>query len=245
MGRRGWVALVVMAAALLAGCGGDSHSSSRPPVDVSEAQVRAECMTGTFVAEEAGAQVVERRPPRDWHRIEALPEAMDAERAAVLVTLRPRGGAKKVTLTGIKFRVSNLGVRPIGNVFYRPCEKRLSGAVVETDLDGDAHELSASAERATLQVGFHLPHQVNPIRFPWTVSLSKPLRLYLAVQARDIYCKWTADISWADGSGEGVIHIDNGGKKYLIVDGQGTGWYKPGPNDRWADGGSGRWIGVR
>jgi hypothetical protein len=170
---------------------------------------------------------------------------MDAERGAVLVTLRPRAGGKKVTLTGIKFHVSNLGVRPIGSVLYRPCERRLSGAALETDLDGYVHDISASAKSAVLRVGFHIPAQADPLRFPWTVSLSKPLRLYLAVQARDIYCKWTADIFWTSGSGEGVIHVDNGGKKYLIVDGQDSGWYKPGPNAEWDEAGSARVIGVR
>jgi hypothetical protein len=244
MGRQGWAAWAVASAVavFLAGCGAGGRSS--PPFAVSEAQVRAECMTGTFVAEEAGPELLERPPPQDWRRIEDLPEAMDAERGAVLVTLRPRGDMKKVTLTGIKFHVSNLGVRPIGSVLYRPCKKRLNGAALEADLDGFTHEVSASAESAALRVGFHLPRQANAIRFPWTVSLSKPLHLYLVVQALDIYCKWTADISWVSGSSEGVIHVDNGGKKYLIVDGQGTGWYRPG-DGQWADGGSSRWIGIR
>jgi hypothetical protein len=240
-GWRAWAA--VAAAALLAGCGGDADSG--PPFTVTESQVRAECMTGTFVPEGPGFQLLEDPPPQDWHRIENAPKAMDAERGAILLTLRPRAGEKEVTLTGIEFHVSNLGLRPVGTVLYRPCKRQLSGAALETDLDGYKHEISASAESAPLRVGFHLPRQAKPIRFPWTVSLSKPLHLYLVVQARDIYCRWTASLSWTSGSSQGTIQVDNGGKKYLIVDGQGTGWYKPGPDGQWVDSGSSSWIGVR
>jgi hypothetical protein len=234
---------MVAIAALLSGCGAGDRSS--PPFTVTEAQVPAECMTGTFVPEAAGSRLSGSPPPRSWQLIEDAPKAMDAERGAVLVTLRSQAGEAKVTLTGIRFRVFNLDLRPAGKVFYRPCERRLSGAAFEADLDGYEHKVSASAENGTLRVGFHLRRGANPIRFPWTVSLSKPLRLYLVVQARDIYCKWTADISWTSGSRQGMIRVDNGGKKYLMVDGQGTGWNKPGPNGQWVDSGSSRWIGVK
>jgi hypothetical protein len=204
-------------------------------------------MSATFVPEEAGFKLEERAPPSDWRQVEEAPKAMPAERGAVQVTLRPKQGEreKKITLTGVKFKVLNLGQRPIGSVFYRPCKRRLVGAAVETDLDGLNHKIVGSAQNGVLEVGFHLPHHSQPIRFPWSISLAKPLDLYLLVLARDIYADWAARISWTSESSHGVIQVDNGGKKYRIVDGQGTGWSKPGPDGQWSDSGSARWIGVR
>ena len=231
----------------ITGVASTSSNANPPPFSVAESEVRAECMTGTFVPEQAGVEIAEGAPPGDWRRIEEAPEAMPAERGAVQVTLRPKQSEaeKKITLTGIKFKVFNLGLRPTGTVFYRPCKRRLVGAAVETDLDGFSHKIIGSAQNSALEVGFQLPRHSSPIRFPWTVSLEKPLNLYLLVQARDIYCDWTARISWAGESSHGVIQVDNSGRKYRIVDGQGTGWYKPGPSGQWTDSGSSRWIGVK
>jgi hypothetical protein len=244
------LAVVVLLGALIVwatGIASTSNQSGAPPFSVTESEVRAECMTGTFVPEEVGVKLAEAAPPRNWRPIEEAPKAMPAERGAVQVTLRAKQGqsATKITLTGAKFKVFNLGLRPTGLVFYRPCKRHLVGAAVETDLDGYTHKIISSAQHGALEVGFHLPRHSSPIHFPWTVSLAKPLNLYLVVQARDIWADWTALISWSSGSSDGVIQVDNGGRKYRIVDGQGTGWYKPGPNDQWDDSGSSRWIGVR
>jgi hypothetical protein len=249
-----WRRVGILAAAALTaagivwivGLGGSGGNRPAPPFLVAESQVRAECLTGTYIPEEAGVRIAQGTPPRNWRVIEEAPHAIDAERGAVLVTLRPRGEPTRFMVTGVRFHVFDLGLRPIGSVFYRPCDKRPIGPAVEADLDGFEHEISSSADRdGTLGVGFHLPHRAHPIRFPWTISLVEPLRLYLVVQARDIYCDWTADISWTSGASHGVIRIDNGGMKYRMVDGQGTGWSKPGPNGRWSSGGSAAWIGVR
>lgn len=202
-------------------------------------------MTGIFIPEEADFKIAERAPPGNFRRIEEAPRAMPAERGAVRVTLRPKSDrAEKITITAIDFRVVNLGLRPIGTVFYRPCRRRLMGAAIETDLDGYTHKTIASAQSGVVRVGFNLPRHATPIRFPWTVSLAKPLNLYLLVKALDIYCDWTARISWASESSHGTIRVDNGGKKYRIVDGAGSGWYKPGPDGQWSEGSS-RWVEVR
>lgn len=250
MNRRRVIGLgaVLLAAALVVWATGiASTSSSAPPFSVTESEVRAECMSATYVPERAGTEAAKAAPPHDWRLIEEAHKAMPAERGAVQVTMRPKQGQSggKITLTGIKFRVVNLNLRPTGSVFYRPCKRRLVGAAVETDLDGFAHKIISSAQNGALTVGFHLPHHSSPIHFPWTVSLAKPLNLYLLVEAHDIYCDWTALISWTGESSHGVIRVDNGGKKYRIVDGQGTNWYKPGPDGQWTDSGSFRWIGIR
>jgi hypothetical protein len=237
------VALVVW----ITGVASTSSNANPPPFSVAESEVRAECMSGTFVPEEAGFKLEERPPPSDWRQIEEAPRAMPAERGAVQVTLRPKQDqpGAKVTLTGVKFKVFSLGLRPTGNVFYRPCKRHLEGAAVETDLDGFTHKIIGSAQNGALTVGFHLPRHSPPIHFPWTVSLTKPLSLYLLVEARDIYADWTGLISWTSESSHGVIQVDNGGRKYRIVDGQGTSWYRPGAAGQWEDSGSSRWIGVK
>ena len=243
----GAIILVVALVVWITGIASSSSKPGPPPFSVTESVVRAECMSATFVPEEVGYGLEEKPPPNDWHQIEEAPRALPAERGAVQVTLRPKQGepGKKITLTGVKFKVHNLGLRPIGSVFYRPCKRHLVGAAVETDLDGLNHTVIGSAQNGALGVGFHLPHHSPPIHFPWTVSLAKPLNLYLLVQARDIYADWTARISWTSESSSGTIQVDNGGKKYRIVDGQGTGWVKPGPNGQWTDSGSSLWIGVK
>lgn len=244
------LATILSVAAIAVWATGIASTSSDPgpsPFSVRESEVRAECMSGTFVPEQAGVELAGAAPPRNWRLIEAAPQAMPAERGAVRVTLLPRQGQQgaKLTLTGIGFKVFNLGLRPTGSVFYRPCQRRLVGAAVETDLDGYTHKILSSARNGGLRVGFHLPRRSSPIHFPWTISLTKPLNLYLAVQARDIYADWTARVSWTSGSSHGVIQVDNGGRKYRIVDGQGTSWYRPVPDGQWEDSGSSRWIGVK
>lgn len=243
---------VAAAAALLVGVGlvSSDEGAGPPPFSVTESEARAECMTGTFVPEEAGWKIGEKAPPDDWRQIEQAPKAMPAERGAVKVTLRPRegGAAEKITLTSVKFQVFNLGLRPTGSIFYRPCKRRPVGPAIETDLDGYERKIRASSAdlNGSLRVGFHMPHQATPVEFPWTVSLQKPLNLYLVVQALDIYCDWTARIAWTGDSGHGVIRVDNGGRKYRIVDGVGTGWEKPTAKGEWAyPPGSSAWIGVK
>lgn len=253
MSRRWIIGLgaILLAAAIVIWATGVASTSSKPgppPFSVAESEVRAECMTGTFVPDESlGEQIAHTPPPPDWRRIEEAPQAMPAERGAVRVTLRPTQDqpGTKVTLTGVKFKVFNLNLRPAGAVFYRPCKRRLVGAAVETDLDGFAHRIVGSAQNGALTVGFHLPAHASPIHFPWTVSLAKPVNLYLLVEAHDIYCDWIARISWTSESSHGVIQVDNGGRKYRMVDGQGIGWRKPAGAGQWNEFGSSRWIGVK
>lgn len=245
----GAIVLIVAALAWAAGLGSSNDRSGPPPFFVTESEARAECMTGTFVPERAGEEIATKPPPKVWRQIEEAPGAVPAERGAVKVTLRPTkaGMGEEVTLTSIEFQVFDLGARPIGSIFYRPCARRPTGAAVETDLDGYDRQITATSAdpNGSLRVGFHLPLHAQPIAFPWTVSLHKPLDLYLVVQALDIYCDWTAHISWTSDSGQGVIRVDNGGRKYRIVDGVGTGWEKPGANGQWGyPPGSSAWIGV-
>lgn len=238
------IALLVALEMAIVGCGSGGEDTA-PPFSLSEAEVRAECLTGTFVPEEAGFDLLQKKPPSNWRAVEGAPRAMQAERGAVLVTLRPRDPGSRITVTGIRFDVDNLGLRPIGTVFYKPCGRRLRGAVIEGDLDRDGRiHKSDSSPAASLGKGFFVAGHAQPIHFPWTISLQRPLRLYLTVEAYDIWAKWSARISWESGSSDGVAKIDNGGRKFEIVDGAGSGWYRP-SKGAWKPQGSSRWIGVK
>ncbi|HMC50279.1 MAG TPA: hypothetical protein VKH20_06500 [Solirubrobacterales bacterium] len=221
------LAALLVALATAAGCG-SSGSYSAPPFTTSDEEVRAECLTGTFVPEETGLDLPQKRPPADWGAVEGEPGAMQAERGAVLVTLHPQGPKSEIRLTGIDFDIENLGLRPIGSVFYKPCKRRLRGAAIEADLDRVGQlDGSDASFNGTLGKGFFVGKDARPISFPWSFSLKQPRRLYLVVEAYDIWAKWSARIPWESGSSHGVIKIDNGGRKYEIVDGVGSGWYQP------------------
>jgi hypothetical protein len=223
------------------GTNGDSPS----PFSVSDSEVRGECHNGTYVPERAGTGLSEGAPPRDWGAVENAAGAVAADRSAVEVVIRPREGTKRITLTGVDFQPAYSRRPQGGYVFYRRCNRPLVGPALEVDLDpnpvrryakGGPYYVIASNASPENSVGgqVHLRSKSPPIRFPWTVSLNKPLRLYLLVRADDSYCVWSASLSWKSGSDHGVIPIDNGGKKYRIVDTIGVPWSEQrGRSKRW------------
>ncbi|HMI80899.1 MAG TPA: hypothetical protein VK480_03840, partial [Solirubrobacterales bacterium] len=64
-----------------------------------------------------------------------------------------------------------------------------------------------------------------PIAFPWTVSLTDPLLLYVVASADSCYCIWRAEIPWVSGSERGTIKIDNGGEGFAVVGAEGVPHY--------------------
>lgn len=241
----GGIVALALVVAWIVGFGAGSGEEPAP-FSATDAEVRAECLTATYVPEEAGWKLAERPPPGDWRAVEGAKQALPAERSAVEVTIRPKEGDPTITLTDIHFDVVYRPLRPTGSVFYRPCHRRLTGPAIEADLDGGVRVTASSADpTGVLGLGLRLPQSGQPIRFPWTVSLTRPLRFYIVVNTQHTYSDWSARIPWTGESSEGVIRVDNGGRKYQIVDGEATGWYKPGRGGQWVEGGSSRWIGVR
>jgi predicted small lipoprotein YifL len=227
--RPGFSAACVGLATLLmalTGCG--SSGPAAPPFTASDSEVKAECSIGTFVPNQrAWAKLREDSPPRDWGAVETAPGAVQADRSAVRVDIRPRDGLERLTLTGIQFDVSAY-TRPVGGVFYKPCGRRPRGPALEADLDSKPVALLRSnVASEKLASVFHLPHDAKRIRFPWTVSLASPFHMYIVVDADHCYCIWDARIDWAAGSRKGVIHVDNGGRRYRVVDSIGTAWEVP------------------
>lgn len=243
----GVAGIAVLVAVLIWVIGVGANGSNEPPISVSDSEVRAECLNGLFVPEKPASDLVEGSPPHNWRAVEDAPGAVQADRGAVEVVIRPREGTKQITLTGIDFKPAYHRRPQGGGVFYRPCKQQIVGPALEVDLDpnpvrrykpsGPEYIIAsnASAENAVHSQA-HLRSDSPPIRFPWTVSLNKPLRLYLLVRADDSYCVWSASLSWKSGSDHGTIPIDNGGKKYRIVDTIGVPWY--------ASGRAGQWVSV-
>lgn len=239
----GAIALLVALVVWIAGLA--SSNEDRVPISVSDSEVRAECLNGLFVPEKPASDLVEGSPPHNWRAVEDAPGAVQADRGAVEVVIRPREGTKQITLTGIDFKPAYYRRGQGGGVFYRHCNRQIVGPALEMDLDpnpvrrykpsGPEYIIASNASAENSVHGQpHLRTKSPPIQFPWTVSLKKPLRLYLLVRADDSYCVWSASLSWRSGSDHGTIPIDNGGKKYRIVDTIGVTWYE--------DAGHGRWV---
>lgn len=249
--RREWGVWIVAALAFglavgpLAGCGGDS-TAAPPPFTASDSEVRAECLFGTFLPKEVGSRAAERPPPRDWRRIEDAPGAIQADRAAVALTLRPKHSGERIVLTDVHLKVKQHPLRPLGTAFFRPCGRELRGPAIEADLAGAGRVIGTSAALdGAIGRGVHLPHDARPIEFPWTVTLDRPLRIYLLARSLHCYCTWKAAIPWHSNSSQGTIHVDNGGRGYTMTDTIGVGWDRPGPHRRWIQGLPPVWTGVR
>jgi hypothetical protein len=238
--RRGGLLLsgIVLVAAVVAWVVGvgTADKPSPPPFSAGDSQVRAECLMGTYLPLQAsGLRIWEKPPPREWRTVETAKGAIEAERGAVAVTLRPTEFGAKIALTGIKFEVLPQPNKPNAYAFYLPCKRRLVGAAIEADIDPPIELEASNADvEGSLGAGLHLPKSASPIRFPWTISLDQPLHLYLVVHAEHQYENWSAEISWKSGSREGTIHVNNGGKGYWIADTIGVGWVEPDGQGRWA-----------
>lgn len=225
---------------------GPSSSNQLPPFTATDAQAKVECLTGTYVPSlPAGEKLAESPVPKDWSTVEDAKRSMQPDRSVVQVTLTPEHPGEEVTLEGIHFEVVPKPLRPLGTVFFRPCKRKIVGPAVEADLGQNGHIDASNADlNGTLGTGLRLPDSAEPIRFPWTVRLDKPLHLYLIVHSESFYGIWGARIPWSSDSSEGVIHIDNGGKRYRQSDTIGLIWDRP-VNGHWVRGSAPAWIGVR
>ncbi len=78
--------------------------------------------------------------------------------------------------------------------------------------------------------------QPTPIRFPWTVSLTDPLLLFVVAETKSCYCEWSAHIPWVSGSQRGTILVDERGGGFRVVGEGGFDQYLPSANSsyhRW------------
>lgn len=191
------------------------------------------CMGGTFLPQNPMNEVLRGRPPADWSVIERQPDAAAVDRDSVEVSIQGES-TRKVILTGIEFHVTRRA-RPPGAIFNEPCGGPIVGRAVEVNLDLTPPRVvdSNADERGLLGSRTATGKRLNPpIRFPWTVSLTDPLLLYVVAMTRSCYCVWSAEIPWVSGSERGTILIDNEGEGYRVTDSDGLAAYTA-YEDRW------------
>jgi hypothetical protein len=204
------------------------RAPSRPPVSYSAIEVSGGCDSMFLPLQEAKV-VLQAAAPTDWSIVERKPGALFANTDSVQVSVQGES-ARTITLTGITFAVTRLQ-RPSGTAFYANCGGPATGRSVEANLDKTPPQIvESSADRNGIaglkSSNGHL--LTRPITFPWTVSLTDPLLLYVNVKTNDCYCVWRATIPWVSGGQFGTIHVDNHGKGYRVVYSRGLQGYQPG-----------------
>lgn len=237
----GLVVLASVAALVIA----TRSNPSAVPFEVTISQPKADCFQGTYLPSgKSGLKIKEEGPPRNWSRIEDAAGAMQPSPAAIEVTIHPGQRGEEITLKGIRFDVESFS-RPLGITFYRPCKPDVNGAAIEARLDPEPHVIASSADpRGALRPGPRLPVRPRPIHFPWTLTLERPLHLYVLVWSEIDNYLWRARIPWESGSSHGVIRVDDDGKKYRLSQSLITWWERP-VNGEWLRTQSPRWTGVR
>jgi hypothetical protein len=188
------------------------------PISSSSVPVSTECGGGTFLPEPAAGQVTSKASlGEDWSAIEHEPGAAPAGRAEVEASIQGESN-RVITLTGITFTVHRMA-RPAGAVVGRPCGGAIEGRALEVDLDSSPPRIVASDSETSGILGGEQDGKPlsRPITFPWTVSLTDPLQLYIFARTKHCYCAWRAAIPWASGAHRGVIVIANRGRDYLVA----------------------------
>jgi hypothetical protein len=203
-------------------------------VSYSSAPVRSECGLPTFLPQPIVKQVLSRLGPSSWRTIEDQPGAAPAGQTTVEASIQGES-ARVITITGISFKVHRMK-RPKGAIVDEACGGPLEGRSVVVALDSSPPKIlgtnsnrhgwlappGENASVLTLQVS----NRPRPITFPWTVSVTDPLQLYLFAMAKSCYCGWQAEIPWVSGAWRGIISISNHGRDYPVVGGSGLHTYQ-------------------
>lgn len=202
-------------------------SSDAPPVSASVEELGSECGSKTFLPADRARATLRRGIDGfvDWERFQSQPDAAFAEYDMVQVSIQGES-ARKVTLTGIEFEVERRP-RPAGAIFLAPCGGPLIGRGFEVDVEAAPPRVlvSSAGPEAELGPGGTLNRDLRPIAFPWTVSLTDPLLLYVVATARSCYCVWRAEIPWESGGERGTIAIDDAGSGFVVVGREGVPSY--------------------
>jgi hypothetical protein len=101
-----------------------------------------------------------------------------------------------------------------GAVFSNPCGDAVRGHSLTVNLDRTPPAIVASTRDPKGVAG--VPDS-RPIRFPWTVSVTDPLLLYIIARTKQCDCTWRATVPWRSGGKSGTLTIDNEGRGYTVV----------------------------
>lgn len=192
-----------------------------------------ECFGPLYLPSSRARQVLKSSVPEDWSLLESAPGAAPAEHDLIQVAIQGES-ERKVTLTGIDFQVTR-SPRPKGITVSRPCGGPIVGRAMIVDLDHEPPEITASSAEIGGMVGSYPNGQAlsEPIRFPWTVSVTDPLLLEIIATTEHCYCTWTAEIPWVSGSKQGVISVGSEGHGFTVVDTKGLDSYGIGQDGGW------------
>jgi hypothetical protein len=157
--------------------------------------------------------------------LQGAPGSAAADHDTVQVAIQGES-ERIVTLTGIDITADRTK-RPSGAVFYKPCGGPFGGRAIEVDLDANPPRIGASSSEVDGMLGSEENGRslAQPIRFPWTVSLTDPLLLYVVATTSHCYCTWSASISWVSGSERGIIPIGGPDEGFKVIDSAGLPAY--------------------
>lgn len=179
-----------------------------------------ECGGMSYQPASMAAQTLEEAPPYEadeWTAFHARSGSVPAAESLVQVSIQGES-RRTITLTDIRFDVSR-NRRELGSTFSAACGDPLTGRGVTVDLETHPPKVVASSENLEgfIESGGEPGSRTSPIVFPWTVSLTEPLLLYVVATATRCDCRWTAEIPWVSGSEKGVIQIDDEGQPFHLV----------------------------
>jgi hypothetical protein len=198
-------------------------------------ELKGECGTVTYLPKGAATETLRGPPPYEldeWDAFQAQPAAASADDSVIQVSIQGES-ARTITLTGIRFSAARQR-RQRGATFGAACGDPLVGRGMLVDVETDPPQIVSSSD----ELEGHIEAGVNetptsPITFPWTVSVTDPLLLRVAATARACDCRWKAEIPWVSGAEKGTIHVDDGGRGFRVVGGEGLPGYVPGGGE-WA-----------
>lgn len=202
------------------------------PISYSVEEQGYECGSITYLPNAKIESALRLGPPTDWHAFQHQQGAAFASRDVVQVAIQGES-ARTVTLTGIRFDVER-ATRRDGGLFSAPCGGGINARGLVVDVEGNPPEVVSSSEEleGSVESGGMPGSPTSPITFPWSVSLTDPLLLYVVATADFCDCKWSAEIPWVSGDQSGTIEIDDHGEPFRMVGGEALDGYTLG-EDGW------------
>lgn len=202
------------------------------PISYSVEEEGTECGSVTYLPNAKVKSTLRHGPPTNWHRFQYQEAAAFASNDVVQVAIQGES-ARTVTLTGIRFKVVR-STRRDGALFSAPCGGGINARGLVVDVERNPPEVVSSSEEleGSIESGGMSESSTSPIIFPWTVSLTDPLLLFVVAKANFCDCMWSAEIPWVSGGQRGAIKIDDQGEPFRVVGDEALNGYTIG-EDGW------------
>jgi hypothetical protein len=186
-----------------------------------------ECGASTFLPQGEAEEVLRQKVPGRWDSISGRPRAALAGFDTAMVSIQGESN-RTITLTGIEFEVTRHPI-PKGDSFALPCGGPGTGRSISVNLDSNPPRIVSSNRDPNAMTGseFNALGEPVPIHFPWTVSVTDPLLLFVIAETKSCYCEWSAHIPWVSGSQRGTINVEEPDHGLRVVAEQGYPQYLP------------------